>query len=133
MEVWNELVFCKNRLKSIYTRIVSFVYNLKTHKFFSTICGVGFFIPVMCIVYVCSELTCSIITSLENVSYVVFELCLLYKSFGYSFLSSCSLVWDDCHAVGLLCFVFHFLLMGYLCLFLSHELTNEYMISFLIF
>ena len=63
--------FCKNRLKSIYTSIVSCVYNLKTHTIFSVICGVSFFIPVMCNVYVCSVLTSSIIISLENVSYIV--------------------------------------------------------------
>ena len=57
-------------------------------------------------------LTCSIITSLENVSYIVSEPCLLYKSFGYSFLSSCNLVYDDCHAVVLLCFFFHFFVDG---------------------
>ena len=55
----------------IYESIVSCVYNLKTHTFFSVICGVSFFIPAMCIVYVYSVLTSSIITSLENVSYIV--------------------------------------------------------------
>ena len=75
---------------------------------FSVICGVNFFIPAMCIVYVCSVLTSSIITSLENVSSIVSLLCLSCKSFGYSFLSSCGLVWDNCHAVGLLCFFFFF-------------------------
>ena len=39
-------------------------------------------------------------------------------------------MWDYCHAVGLLCFL---LLTGYLCLFLPHELTNEYMVSIVIF
>ena len=39
--------------------------------FFTLICGVSFFITAMCIVYVCSVLTSSIITSLENVSYIV--------------------------------------------------------------
>ena len=133
MEDWKKIVFCfcKNRLQSIYTSIVSCVYNLKTHTFFLVICGVSFFIPATCIVYVCSVLTSSIITSLENVSYIVSYPCLLYQSFGYSFLTSCSLVWDDCHAVGLLCF--SFLLMGYLCLFLPHGLTNEYIISIFIF
>ena len=63
--------FCKNKLQSIYTSIFSCVYNLKTHTFFSVNCGVSFFIPAMCIVYVCSVLTSSIITSLENVSYIV--------------------------------------------------------------
>ena len=63
--------FCKNRLQSNYTGIISCVYNLKTHTFFSVICGVSFFICAVCIVYVCSELTCSIIISLENVSYIV--------------------------------------------------------------
>ena len=70
MEDWTELVFCKNRLQSIDTGIVSCVYNLKTHTFVSAICGVKFFIPVMCIVFVCSVLTSSIITSLEDVSYI---------------------------------------------------------------
>ena len=65
------VVFFKNRLQSIYTSIVSCVYNLKTHTFFSVICGVSFFICVVCIAYVCSVLTCSIITSLENVRYIV--------------------------------------------------------------
>ena len=71
MEDWKEFFFCKNRLQSIYTSIVSCVYNLKTHTFFSVICGVSFYIPVMCNVYVCSVLTSSIITLLENVSYIV--------------------------------------------------------------
>ena len=75
MEDWEELVvvvFLKeNRLQSIYTSIVSCVYNLKTHTFFSVICGVSFFIRAMCNVYVCSVLTSSIITLLENVSYIV--------------------------------------------------------------
>ena len=72
MEDWKELVlFCKNRLQSIFTSIVSCDYNLKTHTFFSVICGVSFFICAACIVYVCSVLTCRIITSLENVSYIV--------------------------------------------------------------
>ena len=71
MEDWKELVFffffffCKNRLQLIYTSIFSCVYNPETHTFFSVICGVSFFIPVMCIVYVCSVLTSSIITSLK--------------------------------------------------------------------
>ena len=55
----------------IYTSIVSCVYSLKTHTFFLVICGVSFFICAMCIVYVCSMLTSSIITSLENVSYTL--------------------------------------------------------------
>ena len=64
--------FCfKIRLQSIYTSIVSCVYNMKTHTFSSVICGVSFFIRAMRIVYVCSVLTSSIITSLENVSYIV--------------------------------------------------------------
>ena len=67
------LFFCKNRLHSIDTSIVSCVYNLKTHTFFSVICGVSFFIHAICILYVCSVLTCSIITSLENFTYVVFN------------------------------------------------------------
>ena len=80
MEDWKELVVCvffffffKNRLQSINTStsIVSCVYNLKTHIFFSVICGVSFFIRVMWIVYVCSVLTSSVITSLEIVSYIV--------------------------------------------------------------
>ena len=83
MEDWKELVFfcfcffvcfffffffffCKNRLQLIYTSIVSCVYNPETHTFFSVICGVSFFIPVMCIVYVCSVLTSS-----KNGSYIV--------------------------------------------------------------
>ena len=93
-------------LACIFTSIFSRVYILKTHTFFSVTCGVSFFIRAMCIVYVCSVLTSSIITSLEIVSYIVSIPCLLYNSFGYSFLSSCILVWDDCHAVGLLCFFF---------------------------
>ena len=72
MEDLKELVFlCKNRFQSIYTSIVSCVYNLKTHTFFSVICGVSFFICAVCIVYVFSVLTCSIITSLENATYIV--------------------------------------------------------------
>ena len=59
-------------LKKKYTIIVSCVYNLKTHTFLSVICCVSFFIPAMCIVYVCSVLTSSIITSFENVSYILF-------------------------------------------------------------
>ena len=51
--------------------IVRCVYSLKTHTFFSVICGVSFFICAVCVVYICSMLTCSIITSLENVSYIV--------------------------------------------------------------
>ena len=39
--------------------------------FFPVICDVSFFITAMCIVYVCSVLTGSIIASLENVSYIV--------------------------------------------------------------
>ena len=86
----------------------------------------------MCIVYVCSVLTCSIINWLVNVSYIVSEPCLLYKSFGNSFLSSCSL----CRMIATLLyssvfFLVFFLLMGYLCLFLPHGLTNEYIISIL--
>ena len=75
MEDCKELgFFVKIELQSIYTSIVSCVNNsLKTHTFFSVICGVSFFICAVCIVYVCSVLTCNIITSL----------CLLYKSFGY--------------------------------------------------
>ena len=80
-----------------------------------------------------TSVTSSVITSLEIVSYIVSEPCLLYKSFGYSFLSSCSLVWDDCHAVGLLCFFVSFLLMGCLCLFLPHVLTNKYIISIFVY
>ena len=38
--------------------------------FFSVLCGVGFFIPAMCTVHVCSVLTSSIIASLENGSYI---------------------------------------------------------------
>ena len=73
MEDWKELVFfCKNRLQLIETDIVSCVYNLKTHTFFSVICGVSFFMPAMCIVNVSSVLTSSIITSLEDVSYIGF-------------------------------------------------------------
>ena len=72
MEDWKELIFfCQNRLQSIYTSIVSCVYNLKTHTFVSVIRGVSFFIRAMCIVYVCSVLTSSIITLLENISYIV--------------------------------------------------------------
>ena len=68
---------CKNRLQSIYTSIVSFVYKLKTNTFFSVMCDVSFFICAVCIVYVCSVLTCSIIISLENASYIVPKPCLL--------------------------------------------------------
>ena len=70
MEDWKDF-FCKKRLQSIYTSRVSSVYNLKTHTFVSVICGVSFFIPAMNIVYVCSVLTSSIITSIENCSYIV--------------------------------------------------------------
>ena len=83
----------------MFSSTVSCVYNLKTHTFSSMICGVRVFIRAVCNVYVCSVLTCSIITSLENVSYIITFPCLIYKSFRYSFLSSCSLMWDDCHAV----------------------------------
>ena len=63
MEDWEELVFfVKNKLLSIYTSIVSCVYNLKTRTFFLVICGVSFFICAMNLVYVCSVLTSSIIT-----------------------------------------------------------------------
>ena len=55
MEDWKELVFY-NRLQSIHTNIVSCVYKLKTHTFFSVICGVSFFIRAMCVVYFCSVL-----------------------------------------------------------------------------
>ena len=74
MENWEELVCVsfKKIDQSIYTSIVSNVYNLKTYTFFSVICGVSFFIRAMCNVYVCSVLTSSIITLLENVSYIVF-------------------------------------------------------------
>ena len=51
--------------------IVSCVYNLKMHTFFSVICRKSFFIHAMCIVYVCSVFTSSIITSLEIVSFIV--------------------------------------------------------------
>ena len=65
---WKEIVFfCKNTLQSIYTSIVSCVYNLKTHTLFSVICGVSFFIPAMYIVYVCSVFS----SSIENISYIV--------------------------------------------------------------
>ena len=67
----NYFFFCKNRLLSIYTSIVSCVYNLKTHTLFSVLCCVSFFICAMCIVNVFSVLTSSIVTSLENVSYIV--------------------------------------------------------------
>ena len=70
MEDW-KFFFYKNRLQSIYTSIVSCVYNLKTNSFVLVICGVSFFIPAMCIVYVCSVLTSGIITSKENVGYIV--------------------------------------------------------------
>ena len=60
-----------NKLQSIYTSIVNCVYNLKTHTFFSVNCSVSFFIPAMCIVYVCSVVTSSINTSLENVTYKI--------------------------------------------------------------
>ena len=72
MEDWKELVFfCKNRLQLMYTIIVSCAYNLKTHTFYSVICAVSFFIPAMCIVYVCSVRTSSKSKSLENASYIV--------------------------------------------------------------
>ena len=35
---------CKNRLQSIYTSIVCCVHSLKTHTFFSVICGVSLFV-----------------------------------------------------------------------------------------
>ena len=41
--------------------------------FFSMVCGVSVFITAMCIVYVCSVLTSSIITLLENVNYTVYN------------------------------------------------------------
>ena len=43
-------------------------------------------------------------------------------------------MWDDFHAVGILCFFLSFCFVeGYLCLFLPHGLTNEYFISIFIF
>ena len=41
-------------------------------------------------------------------------------------------MWDDCHAVGLLCFFF-LVVDEYLCLFLPRGLTNECIISIFIF
>ena len=70
MEDW-KLVFFDNGLQSIYTSIVSCVYSLKTYTHFSVICGVSFFIRAMCVFYFCPVLTSSIITLLENVSYIV--------------------------------------------------------------
>ena len=125
--------FCKNRLLSIYTSRVSYVYNLKTHTFFSVFCGVSFFICAMCIVYVCSVLTSSIITSFENVRFIVSLPCLLYKSFGYSFFSLVALCGMIVTLLGSSVSFFLFLLMGYLCLFLPHGLTNEYINSIFIF
>ena len=74
MEDWKELVvFCffYNRLQSIYTSIVSCVYNLKhTHILFSDLwCKFLYSCHVRC--YFCSVLTSSMITLLENVSYIV--------------------------------------------------------------
>ena len=69
MEDWKELVvlfFCKK----IRVSLAVFITR-KTHTFLSVICGVSFFIPAMCIVYVCPVLTSSILISLENVSYIV--------------------------------------------------------------
>ena len=67
MEDWKELVFF---VKIDFNQCIRF-YNLKTHTFFSVICAVSFFIPAMCIVYVCSVCTSSKSKSLENVSYIV--------------------------------------------------------------
>ena len=59
---------------------------------------------VMYIVYVCSVLTSSIITSLENVS------CIFFLTMFISHLNIVSypLMQDDCHLFGLLCFIFSF-------------------------
>ena len=62
--------FCKSRLQSIYTSIVSCLYSLKTHTFFSVICGVSFCFRAMCLLNVCSVLTTSMLISLEKNSYI---------------------------------------------------------------
>ena len=88
-------------------------------------CGVSFFICAVCIVYVCSVLTCSIITSLENVRYIV-----SYTSHldivSYSLLALCEM---NVTLLDSSVSFFLFLLMWYLCLFLTHGFTNEYIIS----
>ena len=83
----------------------------------------------MFVVYVCSVLTSSIIISLEIVSYIISKPCLLYKSFEYSFLFSCSRVWKD-HAVS---FSFLSFVDGVPMYVLLHILANEYIISIFIF
>ena len=71
MEDWKDFFFVKIDLQLIYTSKVSCVYIPKTHIFFSVIRGASFFTCAMYIAYVWSVLTSSIITSLENVSYIV--------------------------------------------------------------
>ena len=46
--------------------------------------------------------------NIKVAAFTVSEKSINTSHFGYSFLSSCSLVQDDCHAVGLLCFFFLF-------------------------
>ena len=80
----------------------------------------------MCIVYVCSVLTCSIITSLENVSFLT-----IFYYTSHLDIVSYPLVTLRRMIVTLLyssVSFFIFLLMEYLCLFLTHGLTNEYII-----
>ena len=111
--------FVKNRLQSINTSIVSCVYNLKTHTFYSVICGESFFIRAMCIVYVCSVLTYSIITSIENISYMFLNH-VYYTSHldivSYPLVALCGMIVT---LLGSSVSFFFLLLMGYLCL-LSH-------------
>ena len=109
-----------------------FVYNQKTHTFFSVICGVSFFIPALCIVHVCLVLTSSIITSLENVLFLNH----VYYTRHYNIVSYPLAALYGMIVTLLVSSVFLFLLfllMGYLCLFLPHRLTNEFIISIFIF
>ena len=84
----------------------------------------------MCIAYVCSVLTCSIITSLNNgvillINHVYYTCHLDIVS--YPLVALCWMI------VTLLDSSASFFLMGYLCLFLPHGLANEYIISIFIF
>ena len=84
----------------------------------------------MCNVYVCTVLTCSLIISLEN-GVILFLNHVYYTSHldivSYPPVAFCWMI------VTLLDSSVSFLLMGYLCLFLSHGLANEYIISIFIF
>ena len=75
-------------------------------------------------------LTCWLIASLENVSYIVFYH-VYYTSnldiVSYPLVALCGMI------VTLLDSSVVFLLMGYLCLFLPQGLTYEYIISIFIF